>query len=204
MKKAIHVIRNSHGWWDVRNQHGDVLIRFVSEFQAVEAGRGEADRLGAELLIHPHENPEQSRAVRVARTRRRDPPGQTRPSRLILLVEDSLELREFYANYLTYAGFKVVTAINGHEALRLAKHLRPDLILMDIRMPGMDGLEATADLKRTPGLADIPVVAFTADLSPDVAARARHAGCIAFIAKPAIPDEVARRLAEVLESRAVG
>lgn len=207
MKNIVHVVRSPHGWWDVRNQHGDVLVRFLSEFQAIEAGRGEAARLGAELLIHPHADPPQyDPAARMALPERR-PSGERlpRPSapdasgrQLILLVEDSVDLREFYAEYLTYAGYSVVTAINGHEALRMARHLRPDLVLMDLRMPGMDGFEATADLKRTPDLAHIPVVAFTADVTPDAAARARQAGCAAFIAKPAVPDDVARMIADVL------
>ena len=85
--------------------------------------------------------------------------GVASPRWLILLVDDLLDARELYAQYLTYAGFSVVTAINGHEAVRLAELLHPDLILMDIRLPGMDGLEATSDLKANPAVADIPVVA---------------------------------------------
>lgn len=208
VKNIVHVVRSPHGWWDVRNQRGDVVVRFLSEFQAIEAGRSEAARLGAELLIHPHADPpEADLAERTAmpshgssadRALHRPMPDASGRRQLILLVEDSVDLREFYAEYLTYAGFSVVTAINGHEALRMARHLRPDLVLMDLRMPGMDGLEATADLKRNPDLAHIPVVAFTADVTPDAAARARHVGCAAFIAKPAVPDDVARTIADVL------
>src|SRR5688572_30568524 len=76
--------------------------------------------------------------------------------RLILVVEDMVDARELYAEYLAYDGFEVVTAINGHEAIRLARLLRPDLILMDVRLPGMDGVEATADIKSDPDLAHIP------------------------------------------------
>jgi CheY-like chemotaxis protein len=119
---------------------------------------------------------------------------------LVLLVEDLLDSRELYAQYLTYAGFSVVTAINGHEAIRLAQLLRPDIVLMDIRLPGMDGLEATADLKRQPELAHIPVVAITADSSREMAERCRAAGCAAFIAKPILPDAVAQQLRDVLST----
>jgi CheY-like chemotaxis protein len=212
VKKIVHVVHNPHGWWDVRSPSGDVIVRFVSEFQAVEVGRMEADRLGADLDIHKHEEP--------ARYEARDAHGQLRPvpadaarghgtppttprRPLVLLVEDRLDSRELYAEYLTYAGFSIVTAINGHEALQVAKHLRPDLILMDLRMPGMDGFEATADLKADPDLAHIPVVAITADSSPDISDRARRAGCSAFIEKPALPDAVARRITEVLDGRVV-
>jgi two-component system cell cycle response regulator DivK len=129
-----------------------------------------------------------------------DPSETTRGSRrqLILLVEDLLDARELYAEYLNYAGFSVVTAINGHEAVRLARMLRPDLILMDIRMPGMDGLEATADLKADAELAHIPVIAMTADPSSEISERAMAAGCSGFIAKPVLPDEVAREISRVL------
>lgn len=117
---------------------------------------------------------------------------------LVLLVEDRVDSRELYAQYLTYTGFSVVTAINGHEAIRLAQLLRPDIVLMDVRLPGMDGLEATADLKRQPELMHIPVVAITADPSKEMADRCREAGCCSFIAKPVLPDEVARHLRAVL------
>lgn len=119
---------------------------------------------------------------------------------LILLVEDMLDARELYAEYLNYTGFRVVTAINGHEAVSLARMLEPDLILMDIRLPGMDGLEATADLKADPALAHIPIVAITADPSTDITERARAAGCAALIAKPALPDEVAHTITKILSS----
>jgi two-component system, cell cycle response regulator DivK len=117
---------------------------------------------------------------------------------LIMLVEDMVEPRELYAGYLEYAGFSVVTAINGHEAIRLARLLRPDLILMDIRLPGMDGLEATSDIKSDPDLAHIPIVAMTGDSSNDVVAQARRAGCAGIITKPVFPDEVARKIMSVL------
>lgn len=210
VKNLVHVVRSPHGWWDVRNEHGNVLLRCVSELQAVEAGRREAESLGAELVIRTHD-PTAGHGVRDAATPRLQTLSTEEPARsgagrqaqppLVLLVEDSVDLREFYAEYLAYAGFRVVTAINGHEALRLAAHLRPDLILMDLRMPGMDGLEATADLKSTPALSHIPVIAFTADVTPEVAARARSVGCAAFIAKPAVPDDVARKITEVLNAK---
>ena len=121
---------------------------------------------------------------------------------LVLLVEDRVDARELYAQYLTYAGFQVVTAINGHEAIRLAQMLRPDIVLMDIRLPGMDGLEATADLKRQPELSHIPVVAITADSSREMEARCRAAGCAAFVSKPVLPDDVAILLKAVLATGA--
>ena len=103
-----------------------------------------------------------------------------------------------YAEYLSYVGFRVVTAINGHEAVSLARMLHPDLILMDIGMPGMDGLEATADLKADPAFAHTPIVALTGDTSFDICTRAREAGCATLIAKPVLPDEIVRRIRRIL------
>jgi CheY-like chemotaxis protein len=129
------------------------------------------------------------------------PGPATARGRLILLVEDLVDARELYAEYLTYAGFRVVTAINGHEAIKLAEMLRPDLILMDLRMPGMDGIEATADLKANPALASIPVVGITADPSSETAARALASGCVRCLEKPVLPDAVAQCINEVLGLR---
>jgi len=141
-------------------------------------------------------NPARARSVRASVT----PPTPTpeERKRLILVVEDMVDARELYADYLTFAGFSVVTANNGHDAIGLARLRRPDLILMDVRMPGMDGLEATADIKADPELAHIPVVALTADSSNDVNTRARRAGCVAVITKPVLPDEVAREITSLL------
>ena len=120
----------------------------------------------------------------------------------MLLVEDQLDTRELFAEYLSYAGFSVATAINGHEAVSLARLLKPDVVLMDIRMPGMNGLEATADLKSDPDLAHIPVVAITADPSREMVQRCIEAGCTAFLAKPVLPDEMARQITAILTGSA--
>jgi CheY-like chemotaxis protein len=206
-KPVIHVVRTPHGWWEVRRHTGEVIARYSSEFQAWDAGRVVAESGQCDLVVHQAE-----RRVRYEsfdpRTGRMTPAGEaTVPApdapasdrkRLILLVEDMVDARELYAEYLGYAGFSVVTAINGHEAIGLARLLRPDLILMDIRLPGMDGLEATADIKADPDLAHIPVVAITADPSNDIEMRARRAGCSGIITKPALPDEVARKITSLL------
>ena len=82
--------------------------------------------------------------------------------------------------------------------------LSPDLIVMDLRMPGMDGLEATLDLKRDPAVAHIPVLAMTADASHEVSERARLAGCVGFMAKPALPNEVAEQITRLLAAHKQG
>jgi two-component system, cell cycle response regulator DivK len=200
---AIRVIRNQDGWWEVRHPSGEVIASFLSEFQAWEAGRVAAESNESDLVIHQLEGRPHYEAFD-PHTRRMTPAGDAgapphgERRRLILLVEDMVDARELYADYLTYAGFSVVTAINGHEAIGLARLLRPDLILMDIRLPGMDGLEATADIKADPDLAHIPVVALTADSSSNLNARARRAGCSGVITKPVFPDEVARKITTLL------
>ncbi len=212
-KTVIEVVRNPLGWWDVRHHDGRVAARYVSEFQAWEAGRALAEDCGADLMVHQEHGPVQYEAYDAAtRTVRpiteaiaadRPAPDGTPRRRLILVVEDAPDARELYAQYLTYAGFSVVTAINGHEAVKLARMLRPDLILMDIRLPGMDGLEAAADLKDDPSLAHTLIVAITADPSDETCARARQAGCSAYITKPALPQHVAAYITQMLKGETV-
>lgn len=211
-KSVIEVVRNPLGWWDIRHRDGRVAARYVSEYQAWDAGRTLAEHCGADLIVHQVDGPANYEAYDSA-TRRVRPiaeraagnrpgPGSNGGRPLILLVEDAVDARELYAEYLNYAGFAVVTAINGHEAVKLARLLRPDLILMDLRLPGMDGLEATADLKHDPTMSHIPIIAITADLSDDTCARARQAGCSAFITKPALPQDVAAYIAQMLNGEA--
>ena len=94
----------------------------------------------------------------------------------------------------------MVTAINGHEAIRLAQLLRPDIILMDIRLPGMDGLEATADLKRQRSCRTSRGRHHRGSLK-EMAARCHDAGC-SFISKPVLPNDVAQHLRNALSNAA--
>ena len=82
---------------------------------------------------------------------------------LILVVDDYEDAREMYAEYLRFCGFRVAEARNGNEALEQAFTLMPDLILMDLSLPGMDGWEATRQLKADERTRNIPVVALTGD-----------------------------------------
>lgn len=209
-KPVFHVVRIPHGWWEVRRQNGEILARYTTESAAWTAGRAAAQASSADLFVHNLEGPpfheSYDGTANDSGLPQGDEPADARQTAsdvddrkaLILLVEDMLDARELYADYLGYAGFSVVTAINGHEAIGLARLLRPDLILMDIRLPGMDGLEATADIKAEPELAHIPILAITADSSHDIAERAREAGCSALIFKPVLPDEVVQQINELL------
>ncbi len=102
----------------------------------------------------------------------------------VLLVEDN-EVNSYLVKFLLeQAGFVVDVATNGFEALDAARAQRPDLILMDIRMPVMDGYEATARLKADPALRDVPVVALSAHAMQQEKERALEVGCVANIEKP--------------------
>lgn len=109
---------------------------------------------------------------------------------LILLVEDFEDVREMYRDYLTFAGLRVETAADGQEALRKARALSPDLVLMDLALPGIDGWEATRLLKSDPATGHLVIVALTAHALAAEGERARAAGCDGFIAKPCLPPDL--------------
>src|SRR5262245_17945046 len=102
----------------------------------------------------------------------------------VLLVEDNEVNRYLVRFVLEKGGFRVVTAENGREAIELARRERPDLILMDIQMPVMDGYAATTQLKSDAELQSIPVVALTAYAMPHEREQAVAAGCAGHIEKP--------------------
>ena len=111
---------------------------------------------------------------------------------LVLVVEDYPDAREMYAAYLQFSGFEVAEATNGVEAVEMAETLMPDIILMDLALPRMDGWEATRRLKGNDRTRHIPVVALTGHALAGHAEGARQAGCDAFVTKPCLPDAVAR------------
>ncbi|HET7526741.1 MAG TPA: response regulator [Burkholderiaceae bacterium] len=102
----------------------------------------------------------------------------------VLLVEDNEVNRYLVRFLLEKGGFRVITADNGREAIELARLDRPDLVLMDIQMPVMDGYEATALFKADDSLRTIPVVALTAYAMPHEREQAIAAGCAGHIEKP--------------------
>ena len=109
---------------------------------------------------------------------------------LILVVDDYQDAREMYAEYLQFSGFRVAEARNGNEALEQAFALMPDLILMDLSLPGMDGWEATRQLKADERTRRIPVVALTGHALAGASEGARRAGCDSFVTKPCLPDDL--------------
>ena len=102
----------------------------------------------------------------------------------ILLVEDTHDNREVAEIILRDAGHTVLSVADGASGMAAAASVRPDLILMDLALPRVDGWEATRRLKANPKTRDIPVVAFTAHVLQEDAERAREAGCAAVVPKP--------------------
>lgn len=120
----------------------------------------------------------------------------------VLLVEDN-EVNSYLARFLLeQAGFRVTVAGNGHAALAAARAQRPDLVLMDIRMPVMDGYEATRLLKADPVLGDVPVAALSAHALPHEKALALQCGCIAHLEKPIDIDTFVDRVRALLSPAA--
>jgi two-component system cell cycle response regulator DivK len=109
---------------------------------------------------------------------------------LILVVDDYEDAREMYAEYLRFCGFRVAEARNGNEALEQVHALMPDLILMDLSLPGIDGWEATRQLKADEKTRHIPVVALTGHALAGASESAKKAGCDSFVTKPCLPDDL--------------
>ena len=113
------------------------------------------------------------------------------PSRkTVLLVEDNEDNLIIYTTILRFGGYRVVQARDGRAALEAARTVAPDLILMDVSIPYVDGLEVTRRLKSDPATRRIPIIALTAHALPSDRDRALEAGCDGYISKPAEPRAV--------------
>lgn len=116
----------------------------------------------------------------------------------ILIAEDERDIRDLIEFTLKYAGHEVITARNGTEAVELAPNTRPDLILMDVRMPRMTGYEACRALKALDDVKNIPVVFLSAKGQQSEMETGLDAGAYDYILKPFAPDHLATRIAEIL------
>jgi len=123
----------------------------------------------------------------------------------VLIVDDYPDAREMYSEYLQYSGFDVIEAENGMEALAKAADKSPDIILMDLSLPVMDGWEATRRLKADERTSAIPVVALTGHALAGISEGAMRAGCDAFVTKPCLPEDLVKEIRKVLsESSTTG
>jgi len=127
----------------------------------------------------------------------------TKPDRpRVLLVDDYPDAREMYTEYLEFSGFEVVEAGNGIEALERAIDASPDIILMDLSLPVMDGWEATRRLKADERTSSIPIVALTGHALAGISEGAKKAGCDAFVTKPCLPEDLVKEIRKILAASA--
>jgi len=116
----------------------------------------------------------------------------------ILLVDDFEDGLDLYQEYLTYRGYRVIVARSGEEAVAQAHAHRPDLIMMDVRMPRMTGTEAMQILRTDPTFGHVPIVALTAHAMEDERSAALAAGFDELIAKPCLPDQLVRAVERIV------
>jgi two-component system, cell cycle response regulator DivK len=119
-------------------------------------------------------------------------------SRRILVVEDTEDNRQIMRDLLSNAGYELVEAVTGEDGVAAAIRERPDLILMDIQLPIMDGYEATRRIKADPATQAIPVIAVTSYALSGDEEKARAAGCDGYVAKPFSPRQLLATVREYL------
>ncbi|HWN44102.1 MAG TPA: response regulator [Thermoanaerobaculia bacterium] len=129
-----------------------------------------------------------------------DPPDPIPPP-LVLVVDDVAHGREIFAEYLEFRGFRVATAADGLEALDKAFELLPDIILMDLSLPQLDGWEATKRLKGDDRTRTIPIIALTAHALASAHDKAMAAGCDSVVTKPCIPRDLEAEVRRQLAAR---
>ena len=119
-------------------------------------------------------------------------------SKLILAVEDQEDNMQILRDLLVNAGYEMIEAENGEEALAALEKQRPDLILMDIQIPIIDGYEVTRRIKANPALRSIPIIAVTSHALGEGEEKARAAGCDDFVAKPYSPRQLLAKVRQYL------
>jgi two-component system, cell cycle response regulator DivK len=153
-------------------------------------------------MTHPFPSGEPFQDLPATATSAPEPHPELR-SRRVLIVDDFRDVREMYGEYLGRCGLEVQLARHGAQAIERALAIRPDVILMDLAMPGIDGWEATRVLKQHPNTKHIPIIAVTAHTLPGERERAMRAGCDALLTKPCLPYQVLNEIARVLGSSTV-
>jgi two-component system, cell cycle response regulator DivK len=116
----------------------------------------------------------------------------------ILIVEDQLDNRQILRDLLSSNGFELIEVDNGEAGIKAADEYRPDLILMDIQLPLLDGYEATRRIKSNPDLKAIPIIVVTSYALSGDDTKAREAGCDAYVSKPFSPRVLLAKIREFL------
>jgi two-component system cell cycle response regulator DivK len=125
-------------------------------------------------------------------------------SRRVLVIEDHEDNRRILRDLLTSAGYEPIEAVTGEEGVALAETQRPDLILMDIQLPGLDGYEATRRIKANPDLRHIPIIAVTSYALSGDEVKAKEAGCDGYVTKPFSPRALLAKVREYLPAAGGG
>ena len=120
----------------------------------------------------------------------------------VLIVDDNEDNRQILIDLLSANGYEVLEALTGHDAVAIAARETPDLVLMDIQLPGIDGLEATRRIKAIPSLARTPVIAVTSYALAGDDRKAAEAGCDAYVTKPYSPRALLAQLRTFLDAPA--
>ncbi|MCA0458996.1 MAG: response regulator [Chloroflexi bacterium] len=121
----------------------------------------------------------------------------------ILIAEDERDIRDLIQFTLTFAGHKITAAANGAEALELAPKVKPDLIMMDVRMPKMTGYEACREMKKIDEIKNIPVIFLSAKGQDEEKQTGIDAGAVAYILKPFAPDDLTRQISDILKANGI-
>ena len=122
----------------------------------------------------------------------------------VLAIEDHEENRRIVGYLLASAGIEMIEAVTGEGGIAAAEKERPDLILMDIQLPGLDGYEATRRIKANPALRHIPIIVVTSYALSGDDVKAFEAGCDAYVTKPFVPRELLAKIREYLAKPAEG
>ena len=119
-------------------------------------------------------------------------------SKRILVIEDTEDNRQIIRDLLSSVGYELIEAVDGAAGVALARDERPDLILMDIQLPEIDGYEATRRIRAIPELAKVPIIAVTSYALSGDEAKTREAGCDGYVAKPFSPRQLLAKIREFL------
>jgi two-component system, cell cycle response regulator DivK len=123
------------------------------------------------------------------------------PPPLVLVVDDAKDTRVIYAESLRFRGFRVEEASDGQEALEKVSALAPDVVILDLKLPVIDGCEAARRLKIAPATKAIPIIVLSGHLLEESRQAALAAGADAYLTKPCLPDDLARHIDELLDRR---
>ncbi|HZH90211.1 MAG TPA: response regulator [Pyrinomonadaceae bacterium] len=154
------------GWQLVQSSGSETVALFQGQASAVDA-------------LHPNEAPPTTQLQKNADTQEFTPQDF-----LVLVVDDTVDNLVIISLHLQQSGYRVVTANDGEEAIKVAALTQPDLILMDISMPGLDGLGATRKIREHPALRPVPVIAVTAFTTEGFQRAAYDAGMEGYLTKP--------------------